>query len=33
MIREKLTTHEERYFETAFYTNIYEDTEDKLKEL
>ncbi|MFZ2150751.1 MAG: DUF87 domain-containing protein [Candidatus Absconditicoccaceae bacterium] len=33
MIREKLTTHEERYFETAFYTNLYEETEDKLKEL
>lgn len=33
MIREKLTTHEERYFETSFYTNLYEETEEKLKEL
>jgi len=32
MIREKLTTREERYFETGFYINLYQDTEDKLKE-
>lgn len=32
MIREKLTTREERYFENSFYINIYEDTEEKLKE-
>lgn len=32
MIREKLTTREERYFETGMYINLYNDTEDKLKE-
>lgn len=32
MIREKLTTREERYFETGYYINVYEETEDKLKE-
>lgn len=32
MIREKLTTREERYFETGYYMNIYEESEDKLKE-
>ncbi len=32
MIREKLTTREERYFENSFYINIYDDTEEKLKE-
>ncbi len=32
MIREKLTTREERYFENAFYINIYDDNEEKLKE-
>lgn len=32
MIREKLTTREERYFETSYYINIYEENEDKLKE-
>lgn len=32
MIREKLTTREERYFENSFYINIYDDTEAKLKE-
>lgn len=32
MIREKLTTREERYFELWYYTNIYEETEEKLKE-
>jgi len=32
MIREKLTTREERYFETWYYINVYEETEDKLKE-
>jgi hypothetical protein len=32
MIREKLTTREERYFESSFYINLYEETEDKLKE-
>lgn len=32
MIREKLTTREERYFETGFYINLYQETEDKLKE-
>ncbi|MCF7835482.1 ATP-binding protein [Candidatus Gracilibacteria bacterium] len=33
MIREKLTTHEESYFELGYYTNIYEEDEEKLKEL
>lgn len=33
MIREKLTTHEESYFELWYYTNIYEEDEEKLKEL
>ncbi|AHB41076.1 hypothetical protein P148_SR1C00001G0269 [candidate division SR1 bacterium RAAC1_SR1_1] len=32
MIREKLTTREERYFETGYYMNVYEESEDKLKE-
>jgi hypothetical protein len=32
MIREKLTTREERYFENSFYINIYDDDVDKLKE-
>lgn len=32
MIREKLTTREERYFETGYYINVYEENEDKLKE-
>ncbi len=31
-IRQKLTTREERYFELWYYTNIYEEKEDKLKE-
>lgn len=32
MIRQKLTTREERYFELGYYVNMYEETEDKLKE-
>jgi len=32
MVREKLTTREERYFETAFYANIYENKESALQE-
>jgi SMC interacting uncharacterized protein involved in chromosome segregation len=32
MIREKLTTREERYFESSLYINLYEENEDKLKE-
>jgi len=32
MIRQKLTTREERYFETSFYINMYEEDEKKLKE-
>ncbi len=32
MIREKLTTREERYFELWYYINIYEEEEEKLKE-
>lgn len=32
MIREKLTTREERYFETAYYINLYEENEDKLRD-
>jgi len=32
MIREKLTTREERYFENSFYINVYDDDENKLKE-
>lgn len=32
MIREKLTTREERYFESSMYINIYEENEAKLKE-
>ncbi len=32
MIREKLTTREERYFETSYYLNVYDEKEDKLKE-
>jgi len=32
MIREKLTTREERYFDSGFYINLYEEKEDKLKE-
>ena len=32
MIRQKLTTREERYFETWFYINLYDEDEQKLKE-
>ncbi|MBU0626475.1 hypothetical protein KKG31_03945 [Patescibacteria group bacterium] len=32
MIREKLTTREERYFETGLYFNLYHEDEGKLKE-
>lgn len=32
MIREKLTTREERYFESSLYLNLYEENEEKLKE-
>jgi hypothetical protein len=32
MIREKLTTREERYFESSMYLNLYEENEEKLKE-
>ncbi|MEI7558865.1 MAG: hypothetical protein WCJ45_09125 [bacterium] len=32
MIREKLTTREERYFENSFYINIYDEDLQKLKE-
>ena len=32
MIREKLTTREERYFESSFYINLYEENEAKLKD-
>ncbi|MDR2415659.1 MAG: hypothetical protein LBD75_03480 [Candidatus Peribacteria bacterium] len=32
MIREKLSTREERYFELSSYFNIYDTTEDLLKE-
>ena len=32
MIRHKLTTREERYFETGFYVSTYNEDEDKLKE-
>jgi len=32
MIRKKLTTHEENYFEMWFYINIYHEDEAKLKE-
>lgn len=32
MIRQKLTTREERYFETSYYVNIYDEKEEKLKE-
>jgi hypothetical protein len=32
MIREKLSTREERYFEFSSYFNIYDQTEDALKE-
>jgi len=32
MIRQKLTTREERYFELWYYINIYNEKEDKLKE-
>ena len=31
-IRQKLTTREERYFETGFYVNIYEQDEKNLQE-
>ena len=31
-IRQKLTTREERYFEVGYYTNLYEEDEEKLKE-
>jgi hypothetical protein len=32
MIREKLTTKEERYFELGNYTTIYDYDEEKLRE-
>lgn len=32
MIREKLTTREERYFEVGYYMNLYHEQEDKLRE-
>jgi len=32
MIRDKLTTREERYFETGFYMHLYNEDQDKLKE-
>lgn len=32
MIREKLTTREERYFENSFYISIYDEDLQKLKE-
>jgi len=32
LIREKLTTREERYFETAYYVNLYEQDNKKLNE-
>lgn len=32
MIRQKLTTREERYFETGFYTNLYHHDPEKLDE-
>ena len=32
MIREKLTTREERYFESSLYINLYQENEEKLKE-
>ena len=32
MIREKLSTREERYFEFSNYFSIYDNTEDQLKE-
>lgn len=32
MIREKLTTREERYFENSLYISVFDDTEAKLKE-
>lgn len=32
MIRQKLTTREERYFETGYYLNLYNEEKDKLKE-
>lgn len=31
-IRQKLTTWEEKYFETSFYTNIYNESKEKLDE-
>lgn len=31
-VREKLATREERYFETSFYTTIYEHDQEKLRE-
>lgn len=31
-VRQKLATREERYFETSFYTTIYEHDEEKLRE-
>lgn len=31
-IRQKLTTREERYFETGYYINLYNEDEKKLKE-
>jgi hypothetical protein len=32
LIREKLTTREERYFETGYYVNLYEQDTKKLNE-
>ena len=32
MIRQKLTTREERYFETGFYVNLYNEEEKNLRE-
>ena len=32
MIRQKLTTREERYFETSYYINLYDEDQNKLKE-
>jgi type IV secretory pathway VirB4 component len=32
LIREKLTTREERYFETGYYVNLYEQDTKKLSE-
>jgi type IV secretory pathway VirB4 component len=32
MIRQKLATHEERYFETGMYMTIYETEQEKIRE-